>query len=192
MPSTISMACSCAHLRLDDGFRVVGLDGQAQAILPPIRIVLRIEGSRLVAPQAQADLDRCLSQASAGRPAAMLLKRNALLPLTLLFSPLSRSPFHGPGVLVHLRDPLAEQPDESWLQHLFGLTPAEAGITAALAMGRHCVEIAQDRGVQPNTVRAHLKRAMAKTGTPHQVALVSLILRCAPTTGAAPGGHPPG
>jgi len=180
-------ASSCAHLHLDEALLVVSMDDNAEAMLTRNHGVLRLVQRRLLAPQAQADLDRCLTQAAAGQPSGMLVARDAPWPLTLVCTPSPKPAQHRTGVVVRLRDPLGEQPDQAWLQRLFDLTPAEADITAALAMGRHCVEIALARGVQANTVRAHLKRAMAKTGTSHQVALVSLVLRSAAMVVAAAG-----
>lgn len=65
------------------------------------------------------------------------------------------------------------------LESLFGLTAAEARAAAALCEGLEPAAIAQQAGVQPNTVNAHLKRALAKTGTRRQAALVALLLRSA-------------
>ncbi len=57
-----------------------------------------------------------------------------------------------------------------------GLTAAEAKVVARLAGGTSLPEIAADLKVSINTVRTLLARAMGKTGTNSQVALVRLVL----------------
>jgi DNA-binding CsgD family transcriptional regulator len=63
----------------------------------------------------------------------------------------------------------------SVLSGLYGLTPAEARVVAALIAGRSLTEHARECGVSVETVRSHLKRAMAKTETRRQSELVRLI-----------------
>lgn len=62
------------------------------------------------------------------------------------------------------------------LRHLLGLTPAEARIAAGLADGLSINELASDLGVGIGTVRWHVKRAMANTGTRRQGELIRLVL----------------
>lgn len=59
---------------------------------------------------------------------------------------------------------------------LFDLTPSEATILAYLASGRKPAAIAGLVGVQPSTVRSHLKRIFLKTGARSQLE-VSAMLR---------------
>jgi DNA-binding CsgD family transcriptional regulator len=58
----------------------------------------------------------------------------------------------------------------------FGLTAAEARVVARLAMGVSLPEIAAQLGVSINTARTLLARAMGKTGTNSQIALVRMVL----------------
>ena len=58
----------------------------------------------------------------------------------------------------------------------FGLTAAEAKVVARLAMGTSLPDIAANLKVTINTVRTLLARAMGKTATNTQVALVRLVL----------------
>jgi DNA-binding CsgD family transcriptional regulator len=51
------------------------------------------------------------------------------------------------------------------LQRLFGLTPAEAEMTARLANGESLEAIAEARNVCVNTVRTQLRTVFKKTGT---------------------------
>lgn len=76
---------------------------------------------------------------------------------------------------------------ENSLESLFGLTPAEARIAAALALGRSVSAIAEDQGCAINTVRNHLARIFGKTGARQQSELVSLLHQAAlPTRGDPP------
>ena len=58
----------------------------------------------------------------------------------------------------------------------FGLTTAEAKVVARLAMGNSLPDIAGNLKVSINTVRTLLARAMGKTATNTQVALVRMVL----------------
>jgi DNA-binding CsgD family transcriptional regulator len=72
------------------------------------------------------------------------------------------------------------EPDEAPLRLLFPFTPAEARVAGKLALGRSPEEIASHLGISVETVRTHLKRALAKTRTTRQGELISLILRSTP------------
>ena len=72
-------------------------------------------------------------------------------------------------------------PDDR-LQALFGLSRAEIRIARQLLDGRDARETARALGLSYNTVRAHLARMLAKTGTNRQVELVQLLTRAAGTT----------
>lgn len=80
--------------------------------------------------------------------------------------------------------------DPGRLQARFGFTPAEARVAVALAAGESRGDMAQRFGVQLNTVHAHLKQALAKTGCRRQTQLVALVWRsgidaCIKASGAA-------
>ena len=70
--------------------------------------------------------------------------------------------------------------DSALLHELFSITPAEAKILARLVAGRSFDEIATETGIAIGTVRTHVKRIFAKTGTTRQGELISLILRAMP------------
>lgn len=65
------------------------------------------------------------------------------------------------------------------LQRLFGLTPAEAEMTARLANGESLEAIATARSICVNTVRAQLRTVFKKTGTHRQGELVCAAGRLA-------------
>jgi DNA-binding CsgD family transcriptional regulator len=86
-----------------------------------------------------------------------------------------------PTITVLIADSESEaEPDQSLLRELFSLTRAEARIAGKLALGRSVEEIATEAGTSVATVRTHVKRIMAKTGTERQGQLISLVLRSVP------------
>lgn len=62
------------------------------------------------------------------------------------------------------------------LQQLFDFTPAESTVVIALAQGQSPDEIAHEKGLSINTVRSHIRIAMAKADTNRQARLVSKVL----------------
>lgn len=64
---------------------------------------------------------------------------------------------------------------EHALKMLFGLTTAEAKAACMIAKGTGVQTAAADLGVEPSTVRTHLVRTYAKTGTRRQAELAELI-----------------
>lgn len=65
------------------------------------------------------------------------------------------------------------------LKMLFGLTAAEAKTACLIAKGIGVQTAAADLGLEPSTVRTHLVRVYAKTGTRRQAELAELIGRFA-------------
>jgi DNA-binding CsgD family transcriptional regulator len=63
----------------------------------------------------------------------------------------------------------------SWIMDGYGLTRAEAKVTLAASSGLGVPETANRLGVSPNTVKTHLRRVFAKTGTSRQTELVRLM-----------------
>ncbi len=70
--------------------------------------------------------------------------------------------------------------DPAILRDLYSLTPAEARVTARLALGRSAEEIAEELGVSLETIRSQIRSVLSKTGTGRQGELISLVLRTAP------------
>ncbi|MBB6254922.1 helix-turn-helix transcriptional regulator [Nitrospirillum iridis] len=58
---------------------------------------------------------------------------------------------------------------------LFGMSTAEARLTAGLCNGLSLGEYARQRGISEGTARIQLKRALAKTGCPRQAELVRRV-----------------
>lgn len=92
------------------------------------------------------------------------------------------SPAHRFGAsLLFIKDPDdAPLPDTSQLRRLFGLSPAEAKLCAALAAGTTMQEFADAAGITANTAKTHLRGAFAKTETSRQADLIRLILASLP------------
>ena len=61
------------------------------------------------------------------------------------------------------------------LRALYGLTPAEAQLASALAVGKTLAECSADRRVSINTTKTQLNALLAKTGLHRQVDLVRLL-----------------
>lgn len=190
-----------AWLQLDASALVVEAGTGALALLAANVEVLLLQCRRLRATRQPERLQQALLLAKLQGRCPLALVRSQRLPLTLLCEHLQAGdPAAGDpaaGWRITLRDPEAERPDRRLLQALFGLTPSEAEVAGALAGGRSTGEIALLLGVQTNTVLAHVKKVLTKTGTQRQAQLVSLLLRSvamvsstAPTPAPAPTNAP--
>jgi len=113
----------------------------------------------------------------------LVLPRPGRLPMSLAALPLgAHASSFGPAephLLLFLRDPERREVRAEHLASLFGLTPTEAAIAAELSAGRSPDEIAKLLQIAVGTVRWHVKRILAKTGTARQPELVALLLRSA-------------
>lgn len=124
-----------------------------------------------------------VSGKSASPAALLLLPRAEGLPITVSVEPLhsrwSASVTPEPAAILFICDPESLIPGQEGLRALFGLTATEATIAATLATGKSPEEVAAIYGIGIGTVRSHLKKILAKTGTRRQSQLVTLILRSA-------------
>jgi DNA-binding CsgD family transcriptional regulator len=89
---------------------------------------------------------------------------------------------------IYVTDPeqVSERP-EVVLMRLYGLTPAEAKVAALIVRGTSARQAADDLAISYNTVKTHLKRVFAKTGTNGQGDLIRLIVGRAAQTGSVAG-----
>lgn len=71
------------------------------------------------------------------------------------------------------QEPAVSQPR---LRELFGMTPSEARVSSLLVKGYTLKEISRDLGVTLNTCRAHVGRALSKSGVGRQADLMKLLL----------------
>lgn len=102
------------------------------------------------------------------------------LTMSALVSALPRQGTHRPGAplaAIFLSIPQTRQHvPPSLLAELFGLTPTEARIAAALASNARTSELAADLGVSQSTIAFHMRNLFEKTGTNRQADLIALIL----------------
>jgi DNA-binding CsgD family transcriptional regulator len=61
------------------------------------------------------------------------------------------------------------------VRSLFDLTPAEAGVARGIAVGQTVENLAAERGTSINTIRAHVRSVLAKTGYNRQADVISLL-----------------
>jgi DNA-binding CsgD family transcriptional regulator len=150
---------------------------------------LRIRNRRLwvADPAAKLALDRLTEQiaASADRSALtvdpIVIKRTGKLPIILRALPVppaARSPFLGARAIFTFTA-IEPRPrlDASLLNKVFGLTPAEARLAAALADGTNLETASERLGITRETARNQLKSVFLKTGTHRQSQLVALLAR---------------
>lgn len=190
--------------RLDTGViltdptcRVVHASAMALTLLRE-NAVLGVAGGclRLRAPTLQdrlRSLVRATTDLALGKlaepPKALSVPRPHKMPLALEFAPVRPSACvlgeQRPACLIFIRDPQVPIAIER-LRDLFGLTQAEGAVAAALGSGASVEEIAAGMGIATATVRTHLKRLLAKTGTHRQAEAVTLLVRSVSTGNA---GH---
>lgn len=167
------------------------LNACAQALLACDQS-LRIVSSRLrfADPGTHAMLEVALRRATLPAP------RSSIFPLRTGRNDVYEvnvSPLHGPGngaVFSAGAVPLAlvvvarPRPDaehiERRVRRLYGLTEAEARVTAALTLGETVEQIAAAHGVRISTVRAQVRTIFEKTGVHRQTDLVRLALTGGP------------
>lgn len=119
-----------------------------------------------------------------GQPATRCLAlpgQSGAPQLYAVFASLTQPPA-APRFAVILRDLRQAPPrfDATQLRLLFGFTQTEARVANLLLTGRSSEDIAIDWNVRSDTVRAHVKRMLAKTGTRNQGDLQKLLLRLVP------------
>jgi DNA-binding CsgD family transcriptional regulator len=130
-------------------------------------------------------LHRCIRAtvaAAAGRGMSAdcglsIRRRSSGAPLHVMLYPLcGDAVLEGSAAAMFIFDPSkGVAPDTHLLRRFYGLTPAEAQLACALAKGDSVEAYGAAHGLTRNTVRTHLKRALAKTGTHRQSQLVGLL-----------------
>jgi len=137
----------------------------------------------------QSHLERFVGEAaqtSAGQGTAaggiVHTKTAAKAPVSLLVSPL-RSMRMGFGPALPAAAVVFTDPDdaggssETALAAIYGLTPAETKLLAALVEGTTLAQHAAERCISIGTVRMHLKSVLHKTGHHRQVDLVRAVTK---------------
>jgi DNA-binding CsgD family transcriptional regulator/PAS domain-containing protein len=178
-------------LLTDAESRVLYANAAAREITA-LRDGLAIETGRimLLAPKRQEEFRDAIREIAAGRGSTLRRmevprpSRKAPYRLLTMNVPTSGALPLGiaqPAAAILVVDSEAgKEPDLAILRELFSLTPAEARITARLALGRSVDEIAHEAGTSIETVRSQVRSILSKTGTTRQGELISLVLRMAP------------
>jgi DNA-binding CsgD family transcriptional regulator len=105
--------------------------------------------------------------------ATLAVGRGGAMPLHLRVEPLGNADDAEPAIALFLAEPgEALALDPAALAALFGLTPAEAQLAAALGAGASIADHAAQRGITVGTARIQLKQVLAKTGTARQSELI--------------------
>jgi DNA-binding CsgD family transcriptional regulator len=114
------------------------------------------------------------SRVAAGR--MVIGKCGSLPPYVLTVMPLQAEPFDDQRfAMIIIVDPARYVPSESDLAELFGLSPAEGRVAAALMTGECLSSIAATSGVQITTVRTQLRSILRKVGVKRQFDLVRIL-----------------
>jgi DNA-binding CsgD family transcriptional regulator len=101
---------------------------------------------------------------------------DGLAPYVLAVMPLHAAPFDDRCLaMIIIVDPARYVPSERDLADLFGLSPAEARVAAALMTGKSLADIAAAAGVQITTVRTQLRSILRKVGVKRQFDLVRIL-----------------
>lgn len=175
-------------LVVDGACRILHANAMAETLLRE-NAEFGMAGQRLILRQPSLrdsllSLVRDATNTACGRVAkpgaALAIARPHRLPLALEVVPLrpstSRLSVQRPCTLIFIRDPEAPIA-AARLRELFGLTRTEGAVAAALGQGASLEAIAARMGIGLATVRSHLKRILAKTGTHRQAEAVVLLAR---------------
>jgi DNA-binding CsgD family transcriptional regulator len=102
--------------------------------------------------------------------------KRPLLIRALAVDGAAKSPFLGARAIFVINDlDRRSALDPRLIAKMLDLTPAQARVAALLGEGKSTEEIAGGLGINPNSVRVHLKAIFARTGTHHQADLVALL-----------------
>lgn len=169
---------------LDADCRVLEMNATARRILDGSGADLWIEAGCLQSSEEFA-LTQLIKRASRGCPFITTVNGSdgsrRRKPLYLLAAPAAGDGVclrtsHAEVALIVIDFELELAANAEMLRHLFGLTRRECAIAAILMNGRGPSSIAAELHITTNTVRAHLKTLMSKTGTNRQGELVRLLL----------------
>jgi DNA-binding CsgD family transcriptional regulator len=112
--------------------------------------------------------------------AVRLPRASGRAPLALQIAPLragrEQPAIDGAMVFIHDAD-RSTVPSKEQLCEVYGFTVAEAGVAQLLLRGISSAKIAAALGISVETVRTHLRRALAKAGVHRQSDLILLLLR---------------
>ncbi|WP_407176924.1 hypothetical protein [Bradyrhizobium sp. STM 3562] len=170
---------------VDAAGKIMRMNRAAESIVRS-RDGLSVKSGRLVASRAseQVLLERLIAGACA--PARLtggavgISRPSESLRYGIEVSALSMRAYDGaptPGAaIIFLTDPEQRpQTETELLAAVFGLTPAEARVAVAAISHAAIGRTAAHLKLSPNTVKSHLRRIFAKTGTGSQIELARLL-----------------
>ncbi len=178
-------------LVLDEAGRLLFANAAAEALLAK-RDGIAAQNGLLAAGRATADLRAAVQAAGkrgTGRGGATLKiergdERAALilhvLPLGGTAREVSRPPSAAAAIVLVVDPEAGLARSIAVFAEAFGLTGAERQVLARLALGESPEAIAARSSTEIATVRSHLHRLFAKTGTRRQAELVALLFRSTP------------
>jgi DNA-binding CsgD family transcriptional regulator len=113
--------------------------------------------------------------------AVTVSRKTANHSMPILISPLRSKKYsydnRRAAAALFISDPDLEIPGpQEILRKLYGLTPTEARLSAALLQGKNVTQVARDLQIKVNTVRSHLKSIFLKTGANRQSELVRILI----------------
>jgi len=172
---------------LDGHGKTVHINRNAQEMVSEAGITLCANGTiRSPDPLSDRDLQRALSDTLAmarqGRKSVvgvMLCPTQNPNTAPVLICSLTHGAVEtaeSPHVALFLTTPSNRKPvSEPLLMDLFGLTPTEARVAAALARNTRPADVALELDVSQTTISFHIRNLFQKTGTNRQADLIALI-----------------
>jgi DNA-binding CsgD family transcriptional regulator len=164
------------------GRQAVFLLGQAGKVLfanSAAEDLLRDEGSGLALDGGALGPSALWNAGVSGTTWQRVPRENGSLPLFSLVFPLDREQRNDPAIprsVVIVCDPEMRAPQvTTLLRQTWPLTAAEAKVASQIFLGRGIDEVAAKLDVTRETIRTHLKRTFAKTGTSNQAELVAFV-----------------
>jgi DNA-binding CsgD family transcriptional regulator len=172
---------------LDRRARLVYANAAARALDAP-EGPLRLRGAKVTAhaPPHSQRLAELIRMALNGAPAGSMSvpRPSDSSPLTILVSSVrgrdvgrfTDLSMRDAAVLLFIVDPANRAGVPlAWIVDAYGLTPAEARVAIAASSGLTIPETAHRLGISPNTIKTHLRKVFAKTGTSRQAELARLM-----------------
>jgi DNA-binding CsgD family transcriptional regulator len=168
----------------DDGGQVVEMNRAAKSIVQ-FADGLLVRDRRVCAGRAfeTAKVARLIANATveseSGTAAGHMLigRRDGAPAYVLTVAPLCAPVMAGdrPLAMIVIVDPERHSPSDSELIDLFGFSPAEARLAAALMTGKTLTEIAAEFGLRVPTLRTQLRSILKKVGAKRQSDLVRIF-----------------
>ncbi|NEX93677.1 helix-turn-helix transcriptional regulator [Caulobacter sp. 17J65-9] len=162
----------------DARVRFANLVAEAQLQQGALSLALgRVHGR---CPDATRALHRAIQRAaSAGETKVISLRRPGQAPTSVSVFRAARETANAVGgggsVMLLFSDPQGGV-EEARLQSVFGLTPAEARLLAALVRGERLSDYAVSASIRTTTVKSHLRSLFQKTGEQRQADLIRRVM----------------